>query len=283
MAEPTKGTDEKNKPAGLDDYLNSPRKKQKNYICMAYSRSFNPETASKIQSFLKSKYESHMLAYPRTIEDLTKQFSKKIKLLIIDDEFCELSDAMQIVKMLKMKDRKANVPVLFLTARPEVLVEKYNQFLSVFHEGDDYVDYTRGSIPQILSKVNSGLSKQNRRKSRRYKVDLPISYFSLTQNKDMKGRLIDFSLHGAVLKTAEKDHIFRDLEQIKLHLPLGAADRAEYGDFLKISAKVRRVEIAGDLAAVSFEYISEKQLAVLTSLLMSLVNTQVELIAKSRK
>lgn len=274
------GADKKKQGAGLDDYLNSPRKKRKNYICLAYSRFFNQEMAASIQNYLKAKHPSFVLAYPRSPEELVRNFGKQIKLLVYDDEFAEIEDGFNIVKMLKARNRGA-IPILFLTARPDDLIKKYNEILSAFHEGDDYVDYSRSSTQQVLSKVRSGLVNQNRRKTRRYKVDIPITYFSLTHNKEMTGRLVDFSLHGALLKTADEEHIFAELEQIKINLPIDGLNRAEFGDFLKISAKVRRVKIAGDLAGVSFEYVSDKQLMVLTHFLTKMVNKQVEQQAKT--
>jgi hypothetical protein len=278
MSEEKKPADDTKKQSGggLDDYLNSPRKKRKNYVCMAYSRFFSQEMASSIQNFMKAKHPSFALAYPRSPEELVRNFGKQIKLLIFDDEFCDINEGLDIVKLLKEKKKKNSVPILFVTARPKELIEKYNEILSAYHEGDEYIDYTRSSTAQVLNKIQAGLINQNRRRTRRYVVDIPVTYYSLTHNKEMKGRLVDFSLHGALLKTTDGEHLFGDLEQLKINLPIGGLNRSEYGDYLKVSAKVRRVKIAGDLAGVSFEYVSDKQLMVLTYFLTNMVNSQVE-------
>src|SRR5690606_37548229 len=130
------------------------------------------------------------------------------------------------------------------------------EILLPFHESDDYIDYTRVTATQVLSKISNGLVNNNRRRSRRYQVDIPLKYFSLNHSNEMEGRLVDLSLHGAMLKSEEAKTIFKDLEQIKISLPLGKLDPAQFGDFLRLSAKVRRVRISGDMAGISFEYMS---------------------------
>jgi hypothetical protein len=46
------------------------------------------------------------------------------------------------------------------------------------------------------------------------------------------------------------------------------------GDFLKLSAKVRRVFIGGTQAGISFEHLSEQQILQLTQFLTDMVNDQ---------
>jgi hypothetical protein len=263
------------KKQGIDDYLQSPRKKRKNYVVLAYSRFLSPELASSIQSFLKTTFPNLTLAYPRTEQELVRNFTKQIKLLIIDDEFCSLEEGMNVIKLMKVKKYKNQIPVLFLTARPGELIKHYNETLLPFHELDEYIDYTRVSSTQVLSKIRNGLVSQNRRRSRRYQVDIPLKYSSLSHNKEMEGRLVDLSLHGAMLKSEGAKTVFNDQEQIKIRLPLGKLNPAQFGDFLHLSAKVRRVQISGEMAGISFEYMSEKQLMILTYYLTNMVNTQV--------
>jgi len=47
-----------------------------------------------------------------------------------------------------------------------------------------------------------------------------------------------------------------------------------HGDYLKLTAKVRRVFIIGDLAGISFEHLSEAKILALTEYLISMVAGQ---------
>ena len=80
-------SEKEKKKQGIDDYLQSPRKKRKNYVVMAYSRFLTPELASSIQSYLKTTFPNLTLAYPRSEQELVRNFTKQIKLLIFIHPF----------------------------------------------------------------------------------------------------------------------------------------------------------------------------------------------------
>lgn len=255
------------------EYLQAPRRKRRSYVLVACGKGIPAEVQGGIDQFLKVNSKNVAISHPRTPDELMKQFSRQIVLLVFDDEFCDLDEGMRMVAELKRKKNSAVVPVLFLTRQPERLIESYNKLLLPYQEGDEYVNYSKVPVSHVFSKVRAGLSNKNRRRSRRYKVDVPISYYVLEKDAYFEGRLTDLSLHGAMIRS-EDNRIFGEGEQVKLHLPVEGVFKQNEGDFLKMSARVRRVFISGNQAGVSFEHVNESQLVKLTTYLTDLVNTQ---------
>jgi hypothetical protein len=265
-----KGKDAKGKVA---DYLQAPRKKRKSYVLMALSHTVKEDLASGIEAFLRSGFKNIAVSVPKTPEELFRNFSRQIVLLVFDDEFAELSAGLGMIAELKRRKNQSVIPVLFLTRDPARLIEAYNKMLAPFHEADDYVDHAKSDTSLIYSKIRAGLTTGNRRRSRRYNVDQPLQFYLLTDDRLHPGRLVDLSIHGAQLKS-EEERIFAPGEQLKLHLPVTQYLAPAAGDYLKISARVRRVFISGTIAGISFEHMSEKQLMTVTHFLTEMVNDQ---------
>lgn len=275
-AGPAAPVDDKNKGRGVADYLQAPRKKRRSYVLVACGRNIPQDLQSGIDQFLKSQFKNFAVSHPKTPEELVKQMARQVVLLVFDDEFIESPEGIATLNLaleLKKKKGASPVPVLFLTRAPEVLINGYNKILLPYQEADDYVDYDRMASAHVYSKIRACLSSGNRRRSRRYKVDLELSYFLLDENAFFPGRLVDLSIHGGQLK-ADDHRTFKMGEQLKLHIPIAEFLAPVEGDYLKMSAKVRRVFIGGSQAGISFEYVTDKQVLTLTRFLTEMVNTQ---------
>ncbi len=268
--------DEKGKGRGVVDYLQAPRKKRRSYVLVACGRNIPQDLQSQIDHFLKSQFKNYAISYPKSPEDLIKQFARQVKLLVYDDEFIESEEgnaALALIEELKKKKGNAPVPVLFLTRSPERLIDGYGKVLLPYQEADDFVDYERMGAAHVFSKIRASLGSTNRRRSRRYKVDLELAYFLLNKDAFFPGHLVDLSIHGGLIKSDDQ-RTFHVGEQIKLHIPVAEFLAPTEGDFLKLSAKVRRVFIGGSQAGISFEFVTDKQLLMLTRFLTEMVNLQ---------
>ena len=265
--------DDKQKGRGVADYLNAPRKKRKSYVVVACGKGVSADLRSSIDQFVKAQFKTLALAHPKTPEELAKQSTRQIVLMIFDDEFAGLEQGLTLLRDLKAKKQEVPVPVLFLTSDPEELINAYNKVLLPYQEADEYINHAKSTPTHILSKIRSCLTNSNRRRSRRYKVEIPLTYFDLNDDAFLKGTLIDLSIHGALLK-ADQGRIFKLGDQVKLHIPTAIFLGPSEGDYLKVSAKVRRVFIGGSEAGISFEHVSDKQLFTLTRFLTELVNSQ---------
>lgn len=260
----------KEKGGKVADYLAAPRKKRKSYVLLALGKSTNMELSAGIEHYLRTNFKGVALSAPKSPEELFKNFSRQIVLLIFDDEFMDLNQGLEMIAELKRRKNSAQVPVLFLTRQHDKLVEAYNKILAPFHESDDYINHSRAEPNLVYSKIRFGLLNNNRRKSRRYKIDLELKYFLLTDDQLHQARLVDLSVHGGLLKSDGR--IFKLGDQLKLHIPISDVLPISEGDYLKISAKVQRVFIDGTQAGISFEHVSEKQLLTLTRYLTEYVN-----------
>jgi hypothetical protein len=259
--------------AKIEAYLQGPRKKRKNYVIFALGERFDKDLAYALESYVRRSHPQLAISAPKTPDELTRQFGRNISLLVINDEFTEKSLVMNLVRVLKEKRRAEVIPVLFLTRDAELLVETYHRELLLYHEADEYMVYPGAPRQQIMSRIKSGVENQNRRRSRRYTVNLPLNFYHLNTNGFIDGRIVDLSMHGAVI-IADKDIIFRLGDQIKLNIPISDYIFYENGDFIRISARVRRVFISGTKVAVSFEHVTEQQAHLVGQLLLAIVSKQ---------
>ena len=257
----------------IEDFLEAPKRKKKTFIVLAFSKMFNPDIAANIQSFFKTNYKKLALTQPKMPQDFNRLVNRQIQLVIYDDEFAPLEEGLRALHDLKTRKRDGPVPVLFLTRNKDELIKAYNKILLPFHETDEYLYYPRAPINQIYNRIKAGLEAFNRRSSRRYVVDAPITYYLLSQDKTFKGTLLDLSMHGALLQS-EDNQIFRTAEQLKLNIPVSRFINPLEGEFLKLSCRVRRVLISGNKVGVSFEYVTEKQQLMLVQFLTEMVNSQ---------
>jgi hypothetical protein len=257
----------------VSDFLSAPRRKRKNYLIMAAGEALPSDVQNGIVQFARSAFKGISVAHARSIEELAKQGNRQIVLLVVDDEFAPLRDVLTSVADLKRRKGSTVMPVLFMTRHPEQLIAAYNELLLPYQETDDYLNYDRAPMAHVFSKIRSALANKNRRKSRRYKVDQQITYLVLGDDDVHPGHLLDLSVHGALLR-ADANRLFRDGEQIKLQVPVAEYLPSHEGDYMKLSARVRRVFIGGSQAGISFEHLTEKQQTTLTLYLTELVNQQ---------
>lgn len=254
----------------LEAYLQGPRKKRKNYVVMALGDSFDRGLANGIEAYVKKSYPQLAMATAKNTEELTRHFGRNISLLIVNDKFTDPKELMTLIRSLKDRRREEVIPVLFLTKNPESLIKTYHSQLLAHRESDEYIAYPQATLPQVLSRVKNGIDAKNRRKSRRYPVDIPLTYYHLTHDKLAEGRLIDLSLHGGLVQ-AQPNQIFKLGDQIKISLPTNGYLKLETGDFIRISGRVRRVFISGNQVAISFEHVSDRQHQLIGELLLALV------------
>ncbi|HYX39321.1 MAG: PilZ domain-containing protein [Pseudobdellovibrionaceae bacterium] len=274
-------TTDKKKPDTIEDktaakieaYLQGPRKKRKNYVIFALGDRFDKDLSFAMEGFIKKEYAQLAISTPRTPDELTRQFGRNISLLVMNDEFTEKTAVMNLIRALKEKRRNETIPVLFLTRDAEELVKIYHKELLLYHESDEYIVYPGNARQQIMARIKAGIDNQNHRRSRRYNVSLSATVFHLNKNTVLEGKIVDLSMHGALIN-AEKDVIFRPGDQIKISIPIHEYIQYEYGDFIKISAKVRRVFISGNKVAISFEHVTDSQSHLIGQLLLAIVSKQ---------
>ncbi len=266
--------EDRRQSGGVVDHLQAPRKKKKDYVVIACSNLLGRELVESIETYVKLNFKGLTTVRPKNAAELQRVFSRQIVLLLIEDSFAGVEDTVKMVRSLKERKSSVPVPTIFFSENPDVLIQEYHKTMAVYQEVDTYLQARAITINQIASKISKSLTEKSVRRSRRYAVDLPVTYFHLTKNREFKGRLVDMSIHGAILKDSDGE-IFRGTDQLRINLPLGKHQGNREGDFIKISARVRRVFIDGSQVGISWEYLSENQLFVLTSILTEIVNEEI--------
>lgn len=263
--------EEEKKSSLVVDYLQGPRKKRKNFIVSIFGKNFDHNISSGILLWIKKNYPSYAITNPKNIRELERIFSRQIILLIADDQFCDRNYLLDEILKLKTKKHNNGTPVLFLTDDVKSLIDSYHKILLPYQEIDNYVAYRSMSMNQICSRINASIKLKSYRKSRRFFVDINVRYFYLSKNKYLNGNIVEMSVHGAVICSTE-DLIFKTNDQLKIHLPVKGYLSAENGDFIRVSAKVRRVMMGGNTAAISWEHLSESQTLILTTFVLEYIN-----------
>src|SRR5438034_143710 len=78
------------------DYLSAPRKKRKSYVLMAFGRGAQQDLSAGIEHFIRANFKGVAIAAPKSPEELFKNFSRQIVLLIFDDEFTDLKTGLEM-------------------------------------------------------------------------------------------------------------------------------------------------------------------------------------------
>ncbi|NRA44917.1 MAG: PilZ domain-containing protein [Oligoflexales bacterium] len=266
--------EEEKKAAQVVEYLQGPRKKRKNYVVMAMSPNFDPDLSSNVSAYVRKNFPNLAVATPKSGEELNRLFSRQILLVLVDDTFTDLNELLHSIKYLKEKKREQSVPILFFTENVTALVKAYHEILLPYQELDNYISYRSMPLSQIYSRIQSTLNQKGARRSRRYEFDLGVKYYHLRRDGYYDGKIIEMSAHGGIIHSV-KDEIFNDGDQIKIHIPIFGFMPLEYGEFMRISARVRRVLMGGSKANVSWEYLSQEQYVSLTAFILQYVNNHI--------
>ena len=258
----------------VSEYLIAPKRKRTLHVVLAFAAGLDEEIDHGIVRYLKKDHQNLKILRPKSLMDLVKSFSKQVSLLIIDDEFDDLISILKAIRSLKKIRSKDAIPVLFLTENTQRLIKAYNFVLSIYQEVDEYIYYRNLDINIILNRINFILSKSSRRRSRRYPVTIYLNFFHLQKDATFKGELIDLSFHGGLIKT-DDSLVFQVYDQVKIYLPSLGLLEPKFGDFMRLSARIKRVLICGNIAGFAFEYLSDKQEELLISFLIKIINKQI--------
>lgn len=266
-------TDEDKKSSAVEDYLQGPRKKRKNYVITAFGKSFDPDISSGIYAFLRKNFSQLAVNSPKSEKEFSRLFTRQIVLVILEDGFGDMDSLMSSIKTLKERKNTVAIPVLFLTDNSINLIDKYHKYLMPYQEVDNYVVYRTMPMQQIIARIQTVLSQKESRRSRRYKFDIPSRYFDLKKGQYFECMIHDMSAHGAVIRSL-KDEIFNEGGQLKIHIPVHNYLPPTAGEFIRLTAKIRRVLMGGNQACISWEYLSHVQYAQLTEFIIEYINHQ---------
>ena len=252
----------------------------KKYIIFAFSQKVDPELAETLRIFVNKQYPNYTLVKPRTDQELLRYYNKEISIMLIDDMFVSIEKNITLIQAIKKKQMNTAIPILFITKKVNELVTEYNKKLLLYQETDSYIEQSKSSAQDISNEITKILEPnknfhKERRKSRRYKINLDAEFSSISHaHKSFKCRLTEISLHGAIIQ-CEADHIFKVGEQLVIRIRHNSSQHLEKTEFIRVSAKILRLFIEGDKAAITWKHVNEKQYISLTDLILSIVEKTV--------
>lgn len=193
------------------------------------------------------------------------------------------TEAEMVDVAIKLKERK-KVTVIFVTKNEQDLIAAYREKMSLYEEMDDYV--SSPPDPTELFKKLQKVASVEGRAAKRFTVDVPVKVVSVDSLKEYDGLLDDLSLVGCGLSFTENLG-FRREEQLRIKLPLFnfGIFHPQYGDFLKLALRVRRLSIRGQSVGCSIEHLTPMQHDCLVNLLEDIMQKQrlAKLTSKDKK
>ena len=137
--------------------------------------------------------------------------------------------------------------------------------ISLFYFGSE--PYNESDLAKKLKKLGTAKS----RAAKRYEINVPIKMFRLNNDQKYDVVLSDLSLVGFGIKIKTHD-IFKITEQVQIKIPTYRYDIFDinYGDFLKISGRLRRISIDSQTLGFSNEFLSSSQTGLLLKLIEKL-------------
>jgi hypothetical protein len=189
---------------------------------------------------------------------------KNIELIVIDHSFFQ-DDVLAIEYGLEIKKRK-KCPLFFTTRNENNLIREYRDRMSLYEEMDDYLVTPLDAVE--LSRKLRRAGALESRAAKRFSLNEDVNLLRVNDDSNARVRLVDLSLVGFGIELTVEPLMTR-LEQIRIQVPLPSFGifHPQYGEFLKLSGRVRRVSIDGRRVGCSFEHLTPMQSDCLTRLL----------------
>ncbi|MBM3382539.1 MAG: PilZ domain-containing protein [Betaproteobacteria bacterium] len=189
---------------------------------------------------------------------------KNVEVVIL--HYSLMSNEADLVDLAKQLKERKKVTVLFVTNNERALIDAYREKMSLYEELDDFV-----AAPIDPAELYRKLQKSGSveaRAAKRFSIDVPVKLTRVDNLEEVDATLADLSLVGAGLDVRSDTPMRRD-EQLRVQIPLYPFGifHPQYGDFLKLSLRLRRIAIKGDNIGCSIEHLTPMQHDCLVNLL----------------
>lgn len=242
------------------------RKKKKKKVALYLSGpdaagSRDVKAAEKVFELLNEELSVIKLTSPE--EGLKVLLLKTVELIVIDHSL--LVDETTTVEFVQELKKRRKAPVVFITKNEKKLIDNYRHYLKLYEELDDYVNspVDPGDLGRRISRILKGEG----RAAKRFEIKSAVFVERLTNGVRLAGTMLDLSLVGVGLRLPAAS-VSRG-EQLRIIIPLKPFDyfHPQFGDLLKIAARVRRVSLDSETLGCSIEHLTPLQGEALTALL----------------
>jgi hypothetical protein len=238
----------------------------KRYVLMLQRSSLVPE--QELQ--LIQKASEHALPKHSVIrledpsEGLKVLNVKNIEVIVIHHSL--LATEEQLVEYAKQLKERKKLTVLFVTKSEQQLIKAYQEKMSLYQEMDDFV-LSPPDAADLFKKLQRSGSVEARA-AKRFSMDVSVKIVRVDSLQTVPAILNDLSLVGCGLSFDPATEFHRG-EQLRVKIPLfeHGIFHPQYGDFLNLSLRVRRLSIRGQSIGCSIEHLTPLQHECLVSLL----------------
>jgi hypothetical protein len=189
---------------------------------------------------------------------------KNVELMILDHTFFD-DDVLSVEYAAEVKKRK-KCPVFFTTRSQKKLIESYRTLMTLYEEMDDYAGVPLDPV-ELARKFRRAATLEGRT-AKRFPVQQEISLHRIDNDSVHKAKLVDLSLVGFGVEVS-KELLLARTEQLRIQIPLVPFGlfHPQYGEWIKLAGRVRRVSIHGQVVGCSFEHLTPLQSDCLTRIL----------------
>jgi len=189
---------------------------------------------------------------------------KNVEVVILHHSLMNSSD--ELVELAKQLKERKKVTVLFVTNNERALIDSYREKMALYEELDDFV--AAPIDPAELFKKLQKVGSVEARAAKRFSIDTGVKIRRIDNLEELDGKLLDLSLVGCGLEIDTNTPMKRD-EQLRIQIPLFQFGifHPQYGDYLKLSLRVRRISINGGSVGCSVEHLTPMQNDCLVNLL----------------
>ena len=239
--------------------------KRKKYILTAIGQDIHDNLKNVITSFFKTNIPNYTLVHLKNKTEFSRYLTRQVKFIIIDDSFSSMNENIEFIKNIKTKHHETSIPTTILTNNPNKLVKLYNKTLLQFQEVDQYMPTNTLSESKLYEVLKLQVNRVNARKSRRLKFNQKIKIITPLEEV-VSANLNNISFHGAQIECPSL--IFKIGQFYRIRITLRPILPIQYGEFIWLTSKVRRILISGNIGGFSWEDLNASQKNVLADFLI---------------
>ena len=87
----------------VDRYLQTPEKKRREYIVLAFGERFDTDISRTLETHIKKSYQIFAVAKPKGKKEFMRFLNRKVQLIIIEDRFLGIEENIHLIKLMKQK------------------------------------------------------------------------------------------------------------------------------------------------------------------------------------
>ena len=235
----------------------SSRRKKRYAMLLMSQKTADPKELRTIEKAVQVGLPEHtLIRLEEPDEGLKVMMVKNVEHLIIDSSF--LNDELLSVEFALEAKKRKKCPIFFVAKDDRTLIQEYRRLMYMYEELDDYVISPIDFVE--FSKKLKRASMIESRAAKRFTMGQSVTIDRIDTGERVDGTLTDLSLVGFGM-VVSGEAIINRLEQVRVQIPISSLGifHPQYGEFLRLSGKVRRISLDGKKIGFSIEFLTPMQ------------------------